>query len=251
MSYPPFTSGLRPCGRPAPERHGGARARPRRPATSPMIKYQVYALQNGLRVILAEDHRLPLVAVNLWYHVGPANEEPGRTGFAHLFEHMMFQGSKHVPPNAHFEMLEAAGASDINGTTDFDRTNYFETRAVESARAGAVARVGSHGLPARHARPRRSSRTSRTSCATSGGRASRTSRTASSKRPGSTSLFPKGHPYYAERHRLARRHPGREARRRASVLQAVLRAEQRQPRHRRRHRHGARRRRSSRSTSDR
>src|SRR5690349_14355419 len=70
---------------------------------------------------------LPMVAVNLWYHVGPANELPGRTGFAHLFEHMMFEGSRHVPGSSHFHYLEAAGASDINGTTDFDRTNYFET----------------------------------------------------------------------------------------------------------------------------
>ena len=76
---------------------------------------------------LSEDHRLPLTAVNLWYHVGPANEERGRTGFAHLFEHMMFQGSKHVASDAHFKILEGAGASLINGTTDFDRTNYFET----------------------------------------------------------------------------------------------------------------------------
>jgi len=105
----------------------GALAAPQAPGDVPKIKYEVYALQNGLRVIIAEDHRLPLVAVNLWYHVGPANEEPGRTGFAHLFEHMMFQGSKHVPANAHIGMLEAAGASDLNGTTDFDRTNYFET----------------------------------------------------------------------------------------------------------------------------
>ena len=78
-------------------------------------------------MILSENHRLPLVAVNLWYHVGPANEEPGRTGFAHLFEHMMFQGSKHVPRRLHFRLLEGAGGSDLNGTTDFDRTNYFET----------------------------------------------------------------------------------------------------------------------------
>jgi len=99
------------------------------PATSdvPDIKYEAYALPNGLRVILSEDHRLPLVAVNVWYHVGPANEEPGRTGFAHLFEHMMFQGSKHVPGDQHVKLLEGAGASDLNGTTDFDRTNYFET----------------------------------------------------------------------------------------------------------------------------
>jgi zinc protease len=93
----------------------------------PQIQFEKYKLQNGLEVILSEDHRLPLVAVNLWYHVGPMYEKPGRTGFAHLFEHMMFQGSKNVGEKAHFKYLEAAGASDINGTTDFDRTNYYET----------------------------------------------------------------------------------------------------------------------------
>lgn len=96
-------------------------------ADIPKLKFEKYQLPNGLEVILSEDHRLPLVAVNLWYHVGPANEDPGRTGFAHLFEHMMFQGSKHVEGDSHFKLLEASGASDINGTTDFDRTNYFET----------------------------------------------------------------------------------------------------------------------------
>src|SRR5277367_1635826 len=93
----------------------------------PEIKYETYTLPNGLQVILTEDHRLPLVGVDLWYHVGPVKERAGRTGFAHLFEHMMFVGSKHVGEKAHFKYLEAAGASDINGTTDFDRTNYFET----------------------------------------------------------------------------------------------------------------------------
>jgi len=97
------------------------------PLEVPQLKFEKYKLQNGLVVILSEDHRLPLVAVNLWYHVGPANELPGRTGFAHLFEHMMFEGSRHVPGSSHAHYLEAAGASDINGTTDFDRTNYFET----------------------------------------------------------------------------------------------------------------------------
>ena len=97
------------------------------PIQVPELKFEKYQLENGLEVILSEDHRLPMVAVNIWYHVGPANELPGRTGFAHLFEHMMFEGSKHVPGNTHFRLLEAAGASDINGTTDFDRTNYFET----------------------------------------------------------------------------------------------------------------------------
>ena len=93
----------------------------------PVLPYKKYRLKNDLEVILSEDHRLPLVAINIWYHVGPANERPGLTGFAHLFEHMMFEGSKHVGAKAHFLYLESAGASSINGTTDFDRTNYFET----------------------------------------------------------------------------------------------------------------------------
>ncbi len=76
----------------------------------PKIEFEKYTLPNGLEVILSEDHRLPLVAVNLWYHVGPANEEPGRTGFAHLFEHMMFQGSKHVPGDTHFQHARRAPA---------------------------------------------------------------------------------------------------------------------------------------------
>jgi zinc protease len=78
-------------------------------------------------VILSQDHRVPLVGVDVWYHVGPAYEAPGRTGFAHLFEHMMFQGSKHVPGDSHFRLLEGAGGTGLNGTTSFDRTNYFET----------------------------------------------------------------------------------------------------------------------------
>ena len=93
----------------------------------PTISFEKYKLSNGLEVILSEDHTLPLVSVNIWYHVGPANERAGRTGFAHLFEHMMFEGSQHVGGKAHFAYLEAAGATDINGTTDFDRTNYYET----------------------------------------------------------------------------------------------------------------------------
>ncbi len=92
----------------------------------PTLKYEKYKLPNGLEVILSEDHRLPMAAVDLWYHVGPVNERPARTGFAHLFEHMMFQGSKHAGDQP-FQVLESAGATMINGTTDFDRTNYFET----------------------------------------------------------------------------------------------------------------------------
>ncbi|MCY1083554.1 M16 family metallopeptidase [Archangium lansingense] len=91
------------------------------------IPYETYKLPNGLEVILAQDKKLPVVAVNVWYHVGAYNEQPGRTGFAHLFEHMMFQGSKHVPDDVHIAMLEQVGANDLNGTTNYDRTNYFET----------------------------------------------------------------------------------------------------------------------------
>jgi zinc protease len=90
------------------------------------LDFEKYTLPNGLEVILREDHRLPLVAVNTWYHVGPANETVGRTGFAHLFEHMMFQSSGHVGEDEFWKHLEGAGASMINGTTDFDRTNYME-----------------------------------------------------------------------------------------------------------------------------
>src|SRR4029079_5414722 len=84
-------------------------------------------LANGLEVILHEDHRTPIVSVNLWYHAGSKDEPEGRNGFAHLFEHMMFQGSKHVAEDMYFRYLERVGATDINGTTSTDRTNYFET----------------------------------------------------------------------------------------------------------------------------
>jgi len=90
------------------------------------IPIETFSLPNGLRVVLSEDHTAPLVAVNLWYHVGSANERPGRTGFAHLFEHMLFQGSESVGANEHFELIQRAGGT-LNGSTWLDRTNYFET----------------------------------------------------------------------------------------------------------------------------
>ena len=90
------------------------------------IPIETFTLANGLTVILSEDHTAPLVAVNLWYHVGSANERPGRTGFAHLFEHMLFQGSTSVGANEHFELVQRAGGT-LNGSTWLDRTNYFET----------------------------------------------------------------------------------------------------------------------------
>ena len=90
------------------------------------IPIETYRLPNGLFVTLSEDHTAPLVAVNLWYHVGSANERAGRTGFAHLFEHMLFQGSESVGANEHFELVQRAGGT-LNGSTWLDRTNYFET----------------------------------------------------------------------------------------------------------------------------
>ena len=90
------------------------------------IPIETFTLPNGLRVVLSEDHTAPIVAVNLWYHVGSANERAGRTGFAHLFEHMLFQGSQDVGANEHFEIVQRAGGT-LNGSTWLDRTNYFET----------------------------------------------------------------------------------------------------------------------------
>jgi predicted Zn-dependent peptidase len=90
------------------------------------IPIETFHLDNGLFVTLSEDHTAPIVAVNLWYHVGSANERSGRTGFAHLFEHMLFQGSAHVGSNEHFELIQRAGGT-LNGSTWLERTNYFET----------------------------------------------------------------------------------------------------------------------------
>ena len=90
------------------------------------IPVETLRLDNGLFVTLSEDHTAPIVAVNLWYHVGSANEKTGRTGFAHLFEHMLFQGSAHVGSNEHFELIQRAGGT-LNGSTWLERTNYFET----------------------------------------------------------------------------------------------------------------------------
>jgi zinc protease len=92
----------------------------------PQIAFEKYTLPNGLEVILHEDHRMPEIAVDVWYKVGGRDEAPGRTGFAHLFEHVMFQGTKHVAEDKHFEYLQKAGASSVNGSTSHDRTNYFE-----------------------------------------------------------------------------------------------------------------------------
>jgi zinc protease len=91
------------------------------------IPFESYRLDNGLHVILAPDRGTPVVAVNVWYDVGSRDERPGRTGFAHLFEHMMFEGSANVPGGDHIRLLTEAGASGLNATTNEDRTNYFAT----------------------------------------------------------------------------------------------------------------------------
>jgi zinc protease len=91
----------------------------------PDIPFQKYTLDNGLTLIVHEDHKAPIVAVNVWYHVGSKNEKPGRTGFAHLFEHLMFNGSENYNDD-YFKAVEPLGATDLNGTTNNDRTNYFQ-----------------------------------------------------------------------------------------------------------------------------
>jgi zinc protease len=91
------------------------------------VRHEKYRLGNGLEVILVEDHRLPLVAFNLWIHAGPRNEAQGQTGFAHLFEHLMFAGTKHLPRGETDKLVDAVGGTDSNGSTNFDRTNYFFT----------------------------------------------------------------------------------------------------------------------------
>ncbi|MCX7016886.1 MAG: pitrilysin family protein, partial [Candidatus Sumerlaeota bacterium] len=95
------------------------------------IPFQKFVLDNGLTLIVHEDHKAPIVAVNIWYHVGSKNETPGKTGFAHLFEHLMFNGSEHYDDD-YFKPFERVGATDMNGTTSQDRTNYFENVPVSA-----------------------------------------------------------------------------------------------------------------------
>jgi zinc protease len=97
----------------------------------PDIPFTRYVLKNGLTLVVHEDRKAPIVAVNVWYHVGSKNERPGRTGFAHLFEHLMFNGSEHFNDD-YFKVLERLGATDLNGTTSEDRTNYFQNVPVSA-----------------------------------------------------------------------------------------------------------------------
>ena len=91
----------------------------------PDIPFEKFVLDNGLTLIVHEDHKAPIVSVNIWYHVGSKNEPAGKSGFAHLFEHLMFNGSENFNDD-YFQVLERVGATDLNGTTNLDRTNYFQ-----------------------------------------------------------------------------------------------------------------------------
>src|SRR5437879_13470296 len=90
------------------------------------ISYEAFTLPNGLHVLYSEDHSTPIVSVDVWYNSGSRNERAGRSGFAHLFEHMMFEGSAHVKKGEHFQLISRAGGTE-NGSTAEDRTNYYET----------------------------------------------------------------------------------------------------------------------------
>ena len=118
------------------------------PLFATLLSFSQFKLDNGLTVFVQEDHTVPVVALSVWYHVGSRDEVTGKTGFAHLFEHMMFQGSAHVADKMHFKYIQEAGGT-ANGTTNTDRTNYFETLPSNFLETGAVARVRPHGLPPR------------------------------------------------------------------------------------------------------
>src|SRR5687768_11269027 len=109
----------------------GQSARPAFDRKSFEIPYQKFVLENGLTLLVHEDRSVPVVAVNLWYHVGSRNEKPGKTGFAHMFEHFFFNGSEHYPKGFR-EAMDDLGANNRNGTTSADRTNFFEDVPVSA-----------------------------------------------------------------------------------------------------------------------
>jgi zinc protease len=175
---------------PAPAANGAAA-----PVQVPRVAVETFTLPNGLQVMVSRRPELPVVAVNTWYHVGPANEAVGRTGFAHLFEHMMFQASKHVPEDSFFRLLESAGASDINGSTSFDFTNYYSTVPanqvelalwLESDRMGYLLDVVDEASLANQQDVVRNERRQRTENAPYG----------MAEEALFQALFPKGHPYH-------------------------------------------------------
>jgi zinc protease len=156
------------------------------------IPYQRFVLDNGLTLIVHEDRKAPIVAVNVWYHVGSKNEKPGKSGFAHLFEHLMFNGSENYDTD-YFRGLEDIGATDVNGTTNSDRTNYFQnvpTPALDRVLFLESDRMG-HLLGAID---QASSTSSAAWCRTRSA-SGRTSPTAVSYELITKAAFPAGHPY--------------------------------------------------------
>src|SRR5436309_3598285 len=113
----------------------GAAPAAKKPASAKVpqvdIQYKQFTLKNGLTLIVHKDHKAPIVAVNIWYHTGSKNEKPGKTGFAHLFEHLMFNGSENFNTD-YFKALEKVGATDLNGTTNEDRTNFFQNVPISA-----------------------------------------------------------------------------------------------------------------------
>src|SRR4051794_22103198 len=105
------------------------------------IPHSTFKLANGLTVIVHEDHKAPITAVSMWYNVGSKDEPARKTGFAHLFEHLMFNGSENLPGD-YFKYLQQIGATDYNGTTSYDRTNYYETVPAGAPRPAPV--LGAH-----------------------------------------------------------------------------------------------------------
>ena len=193
--------------------------RPVAPAApaAPKVAFEKYVLPNGLQVILHVDRKLPIVHVNQWYHVGSKNEKPGRTGFAHLFEHLMFQGSKNVP-GEYFSLGREDGREPPRGRRQRHHQHrshqLLRDRAVRQPRDAALGRDRPAGDAARRAPTRRSSTTSATWSRTSAGRASRTSRTDArtrschdEPRAGRASLLVAGH----------RQHGGSDAPRRSTT----------------------------------
>ncbi len=155
-------------------------------ATDVDINYKKYVLDNGLTLIVHEDHKAPIVAVNVWYHVGSKNEKEGRTGFAHLFEHLMFNGSEGYDDD-YFKVMDRIGATDLNGTTNDDRTNYFQNVPKNRARSRAVDGIRPHGPPARRDRRRARSTSSAAWCRTRNARAKTSPTARSSSRLSRTS----------------------------------------------------------------
>ena len=114
------------------------------------LNIEEYSLKNGLRVVLNPDDAVPVVSLAVYYNVGSRNEREGRTGFAHLFEHMMFQGSENVPKAGHFQYIMKAGGT-MNGTTSSERTNYYETLPANQLPLASMARIRPHAFACRYA----------------------------------------------------------------------------------------------------